>query len=365
MNRRIVLRVLIVSAVLLTGGCTAAISTVDQWLMAAMDPGAFDPAATPPAPDYSDPAAWAALPETVDGADVALPELPAVDPTAAPADVFYVHPTTALGPAWNASTTDPVIQQATTRGGTLIQASAFNGCCAVYAPRYRQAHGHAFTNPDARGTQALEVAYGDVSRAFDAFLARTGARPFLIAAHSQGAELATRLVAERVAGTPLQERLVAAWIIGSTAREADFHGDLPVCSAPEQTGCVIAWNARGPGFEPNGLEFEADRPDTMDGRICVNPITWRADAAHAPAEDNAGALFFDTPAPRVKPAFADAQCADGTLLITELGDPERDVMSRILLWMMGPENYHPIEYQLFYVNIRENAAARVHAFLAR
>ena len=30
---------------------------------------------------------------------------------------------------------------------------------------------------------------------------------------------------------------------------------------------------------------------------------------------------------------------------------------------MGPENYHPIEYQLFYVNLRRNAEARVAAYL--
>jgi len=30
--------------------------------------------------------------------------------------------------------------------------------------------------------------------------------------------------------------------------------------------------------------------------------------------------------------------------------------------MMGPENYHPIEHQLFYVNLRQNAVARVAAF---
>jgi len=34
---------------------------------------------------------------------------------------------------------------------------------------------------------------------------------------------------------------------------------------------------------------------------------------------------------------------DGALVITELGDLERDPASQVLLWMMGTENYHPIE----------------------
>jgi len=32
---------------------------------------------------------------------------------------------------------------------------------------------------------------------------------------------------------------------------------------------------------------------------------------------------------------------------------------------MAPENYHPIEYQLYYTNLRENAQERVAAFLRR
>jgi hypothetical protein len=31
---------------------------------------------------------------------------------------------------------------------------------------------------------------------------------------------------------------------------------------------------------------------------------------------------------------------------------------------MGPENYHPIEYQLYYVNLRKNAVRRVEAYRA-
>jgi hypothetical protein len=31
---------------------------------------------------------------------------------------------------------------------------------------------------------------------------------------------------------------------------------------------------------------------------------------------------------------------------------------------MGPENYHPIEYQLYYLDIRRNAVDRVESFVA-
>ena len=106
-----------------------AIATMDRWLMAALHPGPFDPEATPAAPDYAQDRAWAALPDVEDGADVALDELPAIAREDATADVFYLHPTTWLGGAWNGPWDDPAVIEATHRGGTSIQGSVFNGCC--------------------------------------------------------------------------------------------------------------------------------------------------------------------------------------------------------------------------------------------
>lgn len=339
------------------------LATIDQWLMDAMDPGPFSVDAAPPPPDYDQAAAWAARPDTVDGADLALPELPAIDPASAPAAVFYLHPTTWLGQAWNGPLDDPAVNQATEDGGTKIQASAFNGCCAVWAPRYRQAHGRAFTHPDDRGRAARDIAFADVSSAFDAFLAQVGDRPFLVVGHSQGAMLGARLVKERIVGTPLQDRLVATFLIGGRIGVDDV-GGLPVCAAADDLGCLVAFNARGPRYQGSGLELDALDPDTLKDRACVNPLSWGDPGAHAPASAHGGAVFFDTPAPRRIPAFADAQCVDGLLRVTELGDLERDLPSRLLLWLMGPQNYHPVEFQLFYVDIRANAQARVDAWLA-
>ncbi|MCX4242115.1 DUF3089 domain-containing protein [Paraliomyxa miuraensis] len=356
------LRVLAVLVGVAVVAVVVALATMDRWIMRVLDPGPFDPAATPPAPDYRRPEAWAARPELEDGADVAISELPAGDQRTAPVDVFYLHPTTALGPTWNASVDDPATLEATTRGGTLIQASAFNACCAVYAPRYRQANGRAFVHPDAESERAIEVALSDVSAAFDEFLAHTGDRPFILAGHSQGAVIGARLLRERIAGQPVQARMVAAYLIGAPLRPDQRSPLVPPCERPDQTGCVVGWNARGPEYRPNGLEFDADDPDPMRDRLCVNPITWTTDGTHAPASANAGALFLDTDAPAIKPAFADAQCVDGALVVTTMGDPERDFMSRLLLWTMGPDNYHPIEYQMFYLGLRRNAAQRVEAF---
>jgi hypothetical protein len=338
--------------------------TIDRWIFVVLDPGRFDPADTPPAPDYASPSSWAALPSMEDGADVALAELPAIDQATAPADVFYVHPTTALGSRWNAPIDDPAVITATTRGGTLIQASAFNACCAVYAPRYRQANGIAFSRPSPDADRATAIAYADVAAAFDAFLARTGRRPFVLASHSQGTFLLARLFKEKIRGGEPARRLVAAYLVGANVRPDSLGDGVAVCATARDTGCVVAWNARAPGYAHNGLEFDASLPDPMAGRICVNPLTWAPGNEPAPASAHHGALFFDTAHPKVLPAFAAARCEGGSLVVTELGELDRDFMSWLLLRSM-PRNYHPIEYQLFYVDLRRNASERVQAFLSR
>lgn len=326
--------------------------------MEAMAPDSpFDARTPPPAPDYADPASWTALPDRIDAADTAPVGLRAIEQTAAPVDVFYVHPTTYLGSAWNGPVGDPALDSQTDELATLIQASAFNGCCAVYGPRYRQANGDAFVRPGPDGDAAIALAYGDVRDAFRYFLAHhSRGRPFILASHSQGSVLAARLLEQEIAGSDLRERLVAAYLIGGPI-DAEPGPAVPACAAPDDTGCLVAWNARGPRFAGSPFDFSL-----AGARLCVNPLTWRHDESPADAGLNQGAVFLHAGDGTVLPGFADARCRDGVLIVSTLGKPPRDLMSRILDFVIGPENYHPIEYQLFYMNLRSNAQDRVDAY---
>ena len=331
----------------------------------AMTPRAsFDAEPAPPAPDYADSGSWSALPEREDAADALPRGAPAVDQLHASVDVFYVHPTSYVGSRWNAPTDDPALNEATDRVATRIQASAFNGCCAVYAPRYRQANGTSFFRPSADGERAIDLAYGDVRRAFDAFEARRGAgRPFMLAAHSQGSVLAERLLYDVVSGSSLRDRLVAAYLIGGAVSVDGLRErapDVPACRAPADLHCVVGWNARGVGYAPN--EFELIRADRRE-RLCTNPLSWRTDGAPASAERNLGAVFLESADPAPRADFADARCVDGTLVLHRIGAAPRDLPSRILDRVLGAGNYHPIEYQVYFMNLRENAGARAAAFL--
>jgi hypothetical protein len=344
----------------------AAIAFLDSLSLAFMTPpGGFDQETAPAAPDYRDPSAWSALPESEDSADVVPEGLAASDSASAPVDAFYVHPTT----RWNGPVADAAINADTDELATLIQASAFNACCAVHAPRYRQANATAFTHPSPEGRKAIDLAYRDVADAFRHYLGRSGDRPFILASHSQGSAHARRLLREEISGRAPRDRLVAAYLIGMPIPEGAIAlelPDIPVCGSSAQTGCLVSWNARGPDYEPRLEPRETGGDPAFAGsgstrRVCVNPLSWRTDGAAAGAGENEGAVFLHADAGDVKRGFASARCRDGTLVVSEIGDVPRDFMSQLLDLALGGDNYHPIEYQLFYVNLRRNASERAAA----
>ncbi len=300
----------------------------------------------PPAPpDYGNPSHWAALPEREDLADTVIAG--GIDgQTGSAVDVFFVHPTTFLtGEAWNQSIDDGATNRLTDDTVMLGQASVFNGCCRVFAPRYRQATLTAFSEESESGTHALSLAFADVVAAFRYFVVNFNAgRPFVIASHSQGSRHLDLLLEQEVVGTELFDRMVAAYLVGFTI---DGSNGVAVCETPTQTGCQVTWNTVGPQA---GALFDA--PDN----ICVNPMTWRTDGLRAGHEANLGGLISGI-TDATAPGVVDAQCRDGRLLVTEIRSDQHSARP------LGRDNYHIYDYAFFYMNIRQNVQARVDAFM--
>jgi hypothetical protein len=238
---------------------------------------------TPPAPDYANPDAWAALPGRPSAADVVPPDSNAADLQEGPrADLFFVHPTTYMtAPSKNARYDEPGMTRERLDFHVLsFDAAAFNACCRVFVPRYRQASIASFFAPGPLSLATFDLAYSDVARAFDYYISHyNGGRPFIVASHSQGSLHAMRLLQDRIIGTPLQRRLVAAYLIGWAIPEDVERAGLPVCRSALQSGCVIGWNSVTP---TQTLDFMRDRAVLwLDGRyrlladkeiICVNPL---------------------------------------------------------------------------------------------
>lgn len=57
----------------------------------------------------------------------------------------------------------------------------------------------------------------------------------------------------------------------------------------------------------------------------------------------------------------DATCSGGVLVVSEI---RSDIYAHMPS-LLRPDNYHIIDYGLFWQNVRENAAARTEAFRAR
>ena len=176
-------------------------------------PKSEDPITVPP--DYGDDRYWASLPAS--GPANLVPEGQEVRSGPAPVAVFYIHPTSYLsGRRWNAPLFADSWAWEMVQRMMATQASAFNDCCDVYAPHYREATLWSFIERESGdGLRALDIAYADVARAFDEFIRRFAAdRPFIVASHSQGTAHALRLLSERVNAGDLRRRLVAAFLIG-------------------------------------------------------------------------------------------------------------------------------------------------------
>ena len=178
-------------------------------------PFAFDAARAPAPVDYAKASSWTALPTTRDEADGTPAGVRGIDQRRAPADVFFIYPTVLM--SRTGLQADPRDAALNTRIDTTTiraQASVFNGCCAIYAPRYRQMTLGGYIKWSDNSVKATELAYGDIARAFRQFLASNKGRPFILAGHSQGSRLGRLLIEREIAGKPVARRMVAAYLIG-------------------------------------------------------------------------------------------------------------------------------------------------------
>ncbi|QNE31421.1 DUF3089 domain-containing protein [Sphingomonas sp. NBWT7] len=281
------------------------------------------------------------------------------------AAVFFIHPTSYLSDDhWNAPLGD---KEANDRAALFLrgQASAFNQVGEIWAPRYRQATFGSFLTDAADAQRALNLAYGDIQVAFAAFLRQIGPdRPIVLAGHSQGALHLTHLLKDKVAGTPLARRIVAAYVVGwPVSRTTDLAAmGFPECTQATQRGCILSWETFAEPADTALITDTYDRTRGFDGRprrgtpfVCTNPLTGTANAA-APASANAGTLFpaADLATAQITAGRVPARCGDrGFLLIGDAPD--------VGPYVLPGNNYHVYDYSLFWANVRADVARRAAA----
>ncbi len=337
---------------------------------------AFGEQPHPEAPNYANLAHWAALPDRVDAADL-VPEGDAFGDRQATArvDVFYIHPTTYRGGEyWNQSLDDAATNKWTDESVIARQAAVFNACCRVFAPRYRQATAATLAAPPAmKGMAAHEFAWGDVRTAFLYYMKHWNkGRPFIIAGHSQGAAHTERWLQEFARDPKMRARLVAAYPIGvAFARgvvSRSFNG-VPVCAEPHDTGCFVSWNAFDPDSDGAMLVKTGQQrylakyganPETEI--VCVNPLSFSLTRPAVPASANLGALpatRADGSLPPTEAGVLGAACVNGIVKISALPAAGYAIVK------LPGGMLHFNDFDLFYVNMRVNAVARVDAWMSR
>lgn len=316
----------------------------------------FNESLIPAVPDYSKSECWAALPDKQDYADLVPADCAIKDSQAvSKADVFFIYPTIfTYKPTgknkWNADIYDTILNKKINEGPIKYQASIFNAAGKIYIPRYRQAHITAyFTKNKEDANKAFSIAYTDVKAAFEFYLKNYNhGRPIILASHSQGSTHAKQLLKDFFDNKPLSKQLVAAYLVGMDIK-ASYYELLSPCKTPQETGCYISWSTYAVNYFPKFYKVPDEYP------VCVNPLTWKTDSIYAPRELNKGALLKNFN--KIVPAATDAQIKDAVLRINKPYIPGRA--------FINIKNYHIADYNLFYVNVRENAIDRVNAFMKK
>lgn len=279
--------------------------------------------------------------------------------------VFFIHPTSYLSrDNWNA----PIGEEEAERIARIYirgMASPFNAASEIWAPRYRQATMGAFLTDEPEGQQAIDAAYADVLEAYRYFISSVDAdTPVVLAGHSQGALHLLRLLRDEVNGSPVADRLVAAYVIGwpvSVEHDVPAMG-FAACATPAQTGCIISWSSFAEPADPSSVIEAYSSSVGFDGELrgestimCTNPLTGTFGGS-APASHNLGTLKPDDSMSNgtLIPGAVPARCDERGLLL--IGDPPE-----MGSYVLPGNNYHVYDIPLFWANTKADVARRVRA----
>jgi hypothetical protein len=198
-------------------------------------------------------------------------------------DCFYVYPTVSDQQTDNADKHIDPQQTAIAE----YQAARFSETCRVYAPVYRQFTLQAIFG-GGLGPEAVEIAYRDVLEAWRTYLRRhNDGRGVVLVGHSQGTGMLSRLLRSEIERKRAQRRrLISALLLGGNVvvpkgrRVGGTFRRTPLCRAPGQIGCVVAFSAFNE-TPPDDAAFGSPRgalvslpkgADPRDYRVaCTNP----------------------------------------------------------------------------------------------
>ncbi len=230
-------------------------------------------------------------------------------------DCFYVYPTVYL--TKNGSQTD-LSDDSYVLDALMAQGARMSSLCEVYAPLYRQVEftpgstaasadagpttsvapptptdggstdGGAAATPDGGAAgllagPAAALALGDVRDAFKYYMAHFNkGRKFVLMGHSQGSGMLMGMMQQDVDTVPaVRSQMISAVLLGGGATIATGQTtggtfmNIPTCSSPGETGCVVAYSSFDVESPPGsntlfgragaGLQTDCTEPGALAG----------------------------------------------------------------------------------------------------
>ena len=305
------------------------------------------------APDYSNIENWVAHPEISDLSDLKPKNLLSDTLTLDSIDVFYVYPTLYFnGLGWNAEIDNKKSKKKISELALKNQANIFSGLANIYSPYYRQMHFYGYKD-NINGLKAFDLAYKDVENAFKYYLKNLNkGNRIVLVGHSQGTHHLQKLFNDFIShDDSILKKIELCYFVGDVFIQSFAVKDYPICEKPTDLNCYLSWNSF-----PYGTSFSHSKSDFIS---VTNPITWRNNEAASLYNMHKGILFNNYKIIRggnklKQEKMLRAKVDNGLLWVEIENFPLLRLYNKVL-----KRNYHVLDYNLFWMNIRENFYQRM------
>ncbi|MBP7462194.1 MAG: DUF3089 domain-containing protein [Candidatus Delongbacteria bacterium] len=275
-------------------------------------------------------------------------------------DVFFVCPTVYSGT--DSSCSMPLsdsISRANFLGAINMEKGLYDPVGNFYAPYYRQVGLNVYTMDSVKAEPCFQIAYQDIRAAFLYYLDHYNqGRPIILAGFSQGSDMLLRLMKDIYHRPDLQQKLVAAYLIGWRITPADTlaYPQLKTAKTETDLGVIVSFNT-----EAIGITRSLIVPHYTLG---INPLNWQTGSAVADRSLNRGAVFtnysgtIDLEIPNLTGAYRDS--LRGTIKVTDIRPEDYPP----IISLFAPGEYHIYDYLFFYRNLQDNIRKRAELYLA-
>lgn len=274
-------------------------------------------------------------------------------------DVFYLYPTVCNSIDSNICALNDTKMQNSAKNVMRLQSDAFKNMANIFAPYYTQYDLDIFeySNYEKMESDMKKNKQGinDIYSSLDYYFKKlNNGRPFILVSHSQGSAYMLLVLSEYMKKHPeYYSNMVAAYVLGYPVTETylSFNPHLKFAENADDTGVIISFDAQS----PNKAGIDVMK---TNGRKVINPITYTLEETYVPASLNAGSLTYKN---IISPGIADAKVDKSLgIVICSTLDESYEIPFHTVF---GTGSYHGQLFQMYYVDLGNNAKKRSDNFL--